>query len=271
MNKIGVFVCHCGRNIAATVDVKKVVQAISEYPDVAYTVDYKYMCSDPGQQMIKDAVKEKNLDGVIVAACSPSLHEATFRRAVQAVNLNPYKFESANIREHCSWVHEDMKVATEKAIKIIKSIIEKVRFNEELTPIGVPVTRRALVIGGGIAGIQTSLDIANSGYEVVLVEKEPSIGGHMAQLSETFPTLDCSQCILTPKMVDAGQHPNIKLYTYSEVDDVSGNVGNFKVKIKKKPRYVDEAKCTGCAECITACLVRNIPEIRPKPEYSKKG
>ncbi|HID93346.1 MAG TPA: FAD-dependent oxidoreductase [bacterium (Candidatus Stahlbacteria)] len=255
MNKIGVFVCHCGRNIAGTVDVDKVVQTISKYPGVVHAENYKYMCSDPGQQMIKDAIKQRGIEGVIVAACSPSLHEATFRRTVESVGLNPYRCEIANIREHCSWVHKDRDVATNKAIKIISSVIEKTRFNEALTPIGVPVTRRALVIGGGIAGIQASLDIANSGYEVILVEKEPSIGGHMAQLSETFPTLDCSQCILTPKMVEAGQHPNIKLYTYSEIEDISGYVGNFNVKIRKKTPYVDWQKCNGCGECPQACPV----------------
>lgn len=253
MKRIGVFICHCGINIAGTVDVDKVREEISKYPGVVHCEDYKYMCSEPGQLMVKDAVKEKNLEGVIVAACSPTLHEATFRRAVQSVGLNPYLYESANIREHCSWVHKDKEVATVKAIKIVKSIVEKVKLNEGLKPIEVPVTRRALVIGGGIAGIQASLDIANAGYHVILVERDPSIGGHMIQLSETFPTLDCSQCIMTPKMVEVGQHSNIKLCTYSEIEEVSGYVGNFKARIRLKPSYVDWKKCTGCGLCSEKC------------------
>ncbi|MBN1756631.1 NAD(P)H-dependent oxidoreductase subunit E [bacterium] len=268
--RIGVFVCHCGSNIAATVDVKKVVEEIKNYPGVEHCENYVYMCSEPGQQLIREKIREKNLNGIVVAACSPTLHELTFRRACEAEGVNPFRFESANIREHCSWVHHDISSATSKAVKIVQTIIEKVKQNEKLTPISIPVTRKALVIGGGIAGIQASLDIANSGYEVILVEKESSIGGHMIQLSETFPTLDCSQCILTPKMVEAGHHNNIKLYSYSEVEDVSGYVGNFKVKIKKKPRYVDYEKCTGCGDCMTHCPVHYKPHIQPKPEYSKQ-
>lgn len=253
MKRIGVFICHCGINIAGTVDIPKVVEEIKNYPGVSYVTDYKYLCSDPGQDLVKKAIQENKLDGVVIAACSPTLHENTFRRASASAGMNPYQCEIANIREQCSWVHKDKKAATPKAIKIIKSIIEKVRLNESLVPIGVPITKRALVIGAGISGIQASLDIANSGYEVVLLEREPSIGGHMAQLSETFPTLDCSQCILTPKMVETGQHPRIKLYTYSELEDVSGYIGNFKVKIRQKASYVDRDLCNGCGLCIEKC------------------
>ncbi|MCD6194479.1 MAG: CoB--CoM heterodisulfide reductase iron-sulfur subunit A family protein [Candidatus Aminicenantes bacterium] len=253
--KIGVFVCHCGINIAGTIDVKKVAQELSEFPGVSYAVDYVYMCSDPGQNLIIQKIKEEKLDGVVVACCSPNLHETTFRRAAQSAGLNPYECEIANIREQCSWVHKDKDKATEKAIKITKGIVEKLRWNEPLQPIKVPVTKRALIIGGGIAGIQTALDLANSDIEVVLVEKNPSIGGHMIQLSETFPTLDCSQCILTPKMVEVSKHPKIKLYTYSEVQEVTGYVGNFQAKILKKPRYVDPDKCTLCDECTQVCPV----------------
>ncbi len=253
MNKIGVFVCHCGINIANTVDVEKVVEEIGKYPGVVYATDNKYMCSQPGQDMIKDTIRERDLDAVVVAACSPTLHETTFRRAVEDAGLNPYFCEIANIREQCSWVHKDKDVATEKAIKIIKTILAKSRLNEALYPVKIPVIKCALVIGGGIAGIQASLDIADAGYEVILVERESSIGGHMAQLSETFPTLDCSQCILTPKMVAAGQHPNIRLYAYSEVEEVSGSVGNFKVKIRRKSPYIDWEKCTGCGMCTEKC------------------
>ena len=255
IGRIGVFICHCGTNIADTVDVEKLAENLRRYPGVVHSVDYTYLCSQPGQDLIKEAIAEKGLDRVVVAACSPSLHEATFRRASEEAGLNPYRCEIANIREQCSWVHEDRVEATHKAERIIKAVVEKVRLDEPLTPLKVPLTRRALVIGGGIAGIQAALDIANSGYEVVLVEREPSIGGRMAQLSETFPTLDCSQCILTPKMVEVGRHPNIELLTYSEVLEASGYVGNFKVKILKKPRYVIVEKCTACGKCAKVCPV----------------
>ncbi len=253
MKRIGVFVCWCGHNIAGTVDVKKLVEAIKNYPGVVFATDYLYVCSEPGQELIRKTITEQRLDAVVVSSCSPTLHEMTFRRTCAAAGLNPFQCEIANIREQVSWVTEDKELATQKAIKVIKTIIEKVRLNESLTPIGVPLTKRALVIGGGVAGIQAALDIANSGHEVILLEKEPSIGGHMAQLSETFPTLDCSQCILTPKMVEARQHEKIKLLTYSELENISGYVGNFKVTIKKKARSVDLEKCTGCGICEQKC------------------
>jgi len=255
MKRTGVFVCHCGINIAGTVDVKKAAKDLSKHPGVVHSEDYVYMCSDPGQNLIIDAIKEKKLDNVVVACCSPTLHETTFRNAVKSAGINNFQCEIANIREQCSWVHKNMDKATEKAIKIARSAVERVRRNESLEPISIPVTRRALVIGGGISGIQSALDLANSGYEVVLVERSPSIGGHMIQLSETFPTLDCSQCILTPKMVEVSKHPKIKLMTYSEIQEVSGYVGNFKVKILKKPTYVDPDKCTLCDECTKVCPV----------------
>jgi heterodisulfide reductase subunit A len=256
MPRIGVFVCHCGVNIAATVDVERVRDELAKHPGVAYSVDYRYMCSDPGQNIIKEAIKEHRLTGVVVAACSPSMHEVTFRSACASAGLNPYLCEMANIREHCSWVHQDREEATKKAIELIRMVVERVKRNEELFPIHIDVTKRALVIGGGIAGIQAALDIADAGYEVVLVEREPSIGGHMAQLSETFPTLDCSQCILTPKMVQVRQHPKIKLLTYSVVEEVSGYVGNFVVTIRKKARSVREDLCTGCGICTQRCPAR---------------
>lgn len=253
--KIGVFICHCGINIAGVVDINKVREEIGRYPGVVHSEDYIYMCSDPGQNFVKEAIKEKKLDAVVIACCSPTLHETTFRRTVESVGMNPYQCEIANIREQCSWVHEDKKAATDKAMKITESVVEKLVLNESLVPITVPVTRRALVIGGGIAGIQAALDIANAGYEVLLVEREPSIGGHMIQLSETFPTLDCAQCILTPRMVEVGHHPKVKLLTYSEIQEVSGYVGNFKVKILRKPRYVIEDKCNLCGECEKVCPI----------------
>jgi len=255
MKRTGVFICHCGINIAGTVDVKKVAKELAKHKGVIHSEEYVYMCSDPGQNLIIDAIKEKKLDSVVVACCSPTLHETTFRNTAKSAGINSFQCEIANIREQCSWVHKDMEKATEKAIKITKSAAERVRRNESLDPISVPVTRKALVIGGGIAGIQAALDMGNAGYEVILVERSPSIGGHMIQLSETFPTLDCSQCILTPKMVEVSKHPKIKLMTYSEVQDVSGYVGNFKVKILKKPTYVDPDKCTLCDECTKVCPV----------------
>ena len=265
MARVGVFVCHCGLNIAGVVDVKKVAEELIKEKDVVFSTTYAYMCSDPGQNLIREKIKEHRLDSVVIAACSPSMHEETFRNATRDL-INPYRLEIANIREQDSWVHES-KDATEKAIKITKATVEKVKSNEELEPIKIDVERKALVIGGGVAGIQAALDIADAGYEVILVEKEPSIGGRMAQLSETFPTLDCSQCILTPKMVSVARHPNIKLLTYAEVVGIDGFVGNFNVRIKKKPRYVDIDKCTACGDCEDVCtvIVPNEFEFGRKP------
>ena len=259
MSKIGVFVCHCGENIGATVDCGKVAAEIAKMDGVEVSTDYKYMCSDPGQTLIKDAIREKGLDGVVVAACSPRMHETTFRKACSEACLNPYLCEIANIREHCSWVHEKGEATTEKAIELVRMQVEKVRRDRPLSPIEVPVTKKALVIGGGIAGIQAALDIANAGHQVVLVERSPSIGGHMSQLSETFPTLDCSQCILTPRMVEVAQHPNITLHTYAEVESLEGFIGNFKARIRLKSRSVDLDKCTGCGACTTKCPTKKIP------------
>ena len=254
--RIGVFICHCGENIGRTVDCPAVAEAAGRFPGVAYAVENKYMCSDPGQNLVKNAIKEKKLDGVVVGSCSPHMHEKTFRKACSDAGLNPYLFEMANLREHCSWVHEDIIEATKKAIDLTRIAVEKVKRNAPLEPIRVPVTKRALVIGGGISGIQAALDIANAGFECVLVEKEPSIGGHMSQLSETFPTLDCSQCILTPRMVEVYQHPKIKLLTYSEVEKVEGFIGNFKVTVRKKARGIDDTKCNGCGNCAQKCPIK---------------
>jgi heterodisulfide reductase subunit A len=256
MSRIGVFVCWCGENIARTVDVDRVVLEVAKLPGVRCAQNYKYMCSDPGQSMIREKIVSEKLDGVVVASCSPHMHLRTFRKAAQTAGLNPYLLEMANIREHCSWVHPDRDEATAKAIELIRMAVAKVKNNHALAPIKVPVTRRALIVGGGVAGIQAALDIADAGYEVVMVEREPSIGGKMAGLSETFPTLDCSQCILTPRMVDVGQHPRIKLYTYSEVEAVEGFIGNFEITIRQKARYVDINKCTGCGECSKACPLK---------------
>ncbi|MHC1585581.1 MAG: 4Fe-4S binding protein, partial [Candidatus Syntropharchaeia archaeon] len=253
--RIGVYVCHCGINIAATVDVSKVVEFSSKLEDVVIAREYSYMCSDPGQELIKKDIEELGLERVVVASCSPRMHEPTFRATISEAGLNPYLLEMANIREHCSWVHDDREKATEKAMHLIAGAVYRAKLLEPLEAKEVGVIPSALVIGGGIAGIQTALDIADSGFRVYIVEKSPSIGGRMSQLDKTFPTLDCSACILTPKMVDVARHPNIELLTYSEVIGIEGYVGNFRVKVRKKPRYVDEEKCTGCGECATKCPV----------------
>ncbi len=259
MQRIGVFVCHCGSNIAATVDVKKVVEMVKTEPGVIYAEDYQYMCSEAGQAKIIEAVKEYKLNGLVVCSCSPRMHEATFRKCAERAGVNPYMVEIANIREHCSWIHKDMAEATEKAVILARAAIAKVNLNAPLQAGESGVVKRALVIGGGIAGIQTALDIADAGFPVDIVEKEPSIGGRMSQLDKTFPTLDCSACILTPKMVEAAAHPNITIHTYSEVENVSGFVGNFTVDIRKKARSVDMDKCTGCGLCQEKCPMKKTP------------
>ena len=256
MQRIGVFVCWCGSNIAATVDVKRVAEAMKSEPGVVFSTQYQYMCSENGQGLIRNAIKEHKLDGIVVCSCSPRMHEATFRKTALQAGLNPYMVEIANIREQCSWIHKDMAEGTEKAIILARTAVAKVLRNAPLTAGTSPVTKRALVIGGGIAGIQTALDIAEAGYEVDIVEKSPTIGGRMAQLDKTFPTLDCAACILTPKMVDAAQNEKINLITYAELENVSGFVGNFTAKIRKKARFIDENKCTGCGVCTEKCPSR---------------
>ncbi|RJX27546.1 MAG: CoB--CoM heterodisulfide reductase iron-sulfur subunit A family protein [Dethiobacter sp.] len=256
MRRIGVFVCWCGTNIAGTVDIEAVVEAAKKMPGVVYTGEYKYMCSEIGQSMIRDTIKKEQLDRLVIASCSPRMHEATFRRTAAAAGLNPYLVEIANIREHCSWVHKEKEKATTKAIALIRAAVAKAAYNRELVAGEIPVEQRALVIGAGIAGIQAALDIADAGFEVDLVERTPSIGGRMAQLDKTFPTLDCSACILTPKMVDVASHPHINLYTYSEVEKVEGYVGNFDVTIRKKARSIDMSRCTGCGVCLEKCPIK---------------
>lgn len=259
MQRIGVFVCHCGTNIAGTVDVAAVSEALKNEPGVVFSTNYQYMCSQSGQDMIKNAIAEHKLTGIVVCSCSPRMHEATFRKTAQAAGLNPYMVEIANIREQCSWVHKDKEIGTEKAIILGRAAVAKVNLNAPLTPGESAVTKRALVIGGGIAGIQTALDIADAGFPVDIVETKPTIGGKMAQLDKTFPTLDCAACILTPKMVDVGQNDKIRIFSYSEVQEVGGFVGNFTVKIRKKARYVNENLCTGCGACTEKCPMKNVP------------
>lgn len=259
MQKIGVFVCWCGSNIAATVDVEAVSQALSKEPGVVFSTNYQYMCSQTGQDLIQEKVRELGLTGVVVCSCSPRMHENTFRKTCEKAGLNPYMVEIANIREQCSWIHKDKAEATKKAIILGRAAIAKVMLNAPLQAGTSPVKKRALVIGGGIAGIQTALDIADAGFEVDIVEKKPTIGGKMTQIDKTFPTLDCAACILTPKMVDCAQNEKIHIYAYSEVAAVKGFVGNFKVTIRKKARFVDTTKCTGCGLCTEKCPQKKVP------------
>ena len=259
MQRIGVFVCWCGSNIAATVDVQAVSETLSHEPGVVFSTDYQYMCSQTGQELIQSKICEYALTGVVVCSCSPRMHETTFRKTCEKAGLNPFMVEIANIREQCSWIHKDRAEATEKAIILGRAAIAKVGLNAPLTAGTSPVVKRALVIGGGIAGIQTALDIADAGYEVDIVEKEPTIGGKMTQIDKTFPTLDCAACILTPKMVDCAQNEKIHIYSYSEVEAVKGFVGNFQVTIRKKARYVKEDVCTGCGLCTEKCPQKKVP------------
>ncbi len=262
--KIGVYVCHCGSNIAGTVDVAEVAKWAAEklqHRGVVIARDYKFMCSSLGQELIEKDIKELGLTRVVVAACSPHLHEKTFRNACKNAGLNPYLCELVSIREQVSWVHTDKAVATEKSKAIVSGGVERIIWHEPLTPLKVPIHPDTLVVGGGIAGIQAALEIADAGYHVVLVEREPSIGGHMAQFDKTFPTLDCSACILTPKMVDVGNHKNITLLTWAEVTHVDGYVGNFQVTIRQKPRYVDTTLCTGCGICQEKCPKKVVDEV----------
>ena len=254
--RVGVFVCHCGLNIAGTVDVHAVAEYAKTLPDVVYVKENRYTCADPGQEEIRKAIKQENLNRIVVAACSPRMHEATFRRTVAEAGLNSFLYEMANIREFSSWCHQsNPQAATERAKDAVRMAVAKVRLLQPLQTIEVPVTNKALVVGGGIAGINAALDLAEQGYKVYLLEKSESIGGHMAALDKTFPTLDCSICIEGPKMVDCARHPNITILANSELIRCDGYVGNFKVKIRKNPRYVIAEKCTGCGECKDACPI----------------
>ena len=254
-SRIGVYICHCGTNIDGVVDCHAVAERASCLPGVTVTRDYSYMCSDPGQALVRKDIEELGLDRVVVAACSPRMHEPTFRAALSSAGLNPYLLEMANIREQCSWVHEESVAATEKACSLISGAVAKVSLHRELAGREFPVTQAVLVIGGGIAGIQAALKLADSGKKVYLVERSPSIGGHMAQLDKTFPTLDCSACILTPKMVEAARASDIEILTTSEVEELTGFVGNFTAKVRTAARRVDLSKCTACGDCVEACVM----------------
>jgi len=257
--KIGVYICHCGTNIEGTVDVEKVRDSAADEPQVVISRDYKFMCSEPGQELIIKDIEEKGLNRVVVASCSPLMHEPTFRKACEKANLNRYLFQMVNIREQCSWVHKDRQEATQKASALVRAAVRRVAHQEPLEPFHVKINPDTMIVGGGIAGIQAALEIAESGNKVYLVEKDSTIGGKMAKLDKTFPTLDCSACILTPKMVSVAQHENIELLSYSEVEEVSGYMGNFTVKVRKKARYITD-QCKSCGDCIEVCPVK-VPNL----------
>lgn len=273
--RIGYFVCHCGTNIASMIDVAAVAEYVATLPNVVVSKDYRYMCSEAGQDLIVQDIKENRLNRIVVAACSPLLHERTFRTATQRGGINPFFCHMVNIREHGSWVHEDRSEATEKAKALARGAIGRVKYHKPLEKRREPVTPAAMVVGGGIAGIQAALTLANTGKKVYLVERDPTIGGHMAKFDKTFPTLDCAACILTPKMSEVYAHPNIVLWTYSEVEGIEGYVGNYKVRVRRKARYIDEELCVGCLDCVDDCVFKvgnvddefNVGLSKRKPVY----
>jgi heterodisulfide reductase subunit A len=254
--RVGVYICHCGVNIAGTIDVHGLARTVEKMPQVVLAREYKYLCSDPGQELVAADIKAHNLNRVVVAACSPLLHERTFRMALERAGLNPYLLQHVNIREQGAWVHENKALATEKAAALIRAAVNRVGGHVPLIRKRVPINPAVLVVGGGIAGIHAALSLADAGKQVYLVERAPTIGGHMAMFDKTFPTLDCAACILTPKMTAVRNHPRITLWTYSEVSSVEGYVGDYTVRVRRKPRYVDEELCVGCLECISACVYK---------------
>lgn len=257
--RVGLYICHCGTNISKVVDVASIAQQMGSHVNVVVSRDYKFMCSEPGQSLIIDDIAAHKLDRVVVAACSPLMHEPTFRAAVERGGMNRYFFEMVNIREQVSWVTLDPAAATRKASALIRGALARVILHEPLQMRRVPIGKRVVIVGGGIAGIEAALTIADAGYDVILVEKDDSIGGHMAKFDKTFPTLDCAACILTPKMVSVAKHPRIKLLSYSEIESISGYIGNFKVKVRKKARFVDTEKCNSCGSCYEACPSQPYP------------
>jgi heterodisulfide reductase subunit A len=258
---IGVFLCKCGKNIGGSVDVDALARAVEDIPSVKHIQVNTYTCSEPGQAEIETAIAEHKLEKIVIAACSPRLHGPTWQELLRRSHLNPAVVEVANIREQCSWVHLHEKAeGTQKALDLVRMAVARAELLQPVAELTVPVTQRALVIGGGVAGIQAALDLADDGYETILVEKSPTIGGIMALIDKTFPTMDCSICILGPKMADAGRHRNIKLITHAEVADITGYVGNFEVTVRQKARYVDETLCTACNDCVDVCPVDVVDE-----------
>ncbi len=259
MSRIGVFICHCGSNINGTVDCAAVAEFARTLPNVVHVEDNKYTCSDPGQAQVKESIEKYNLDRIVVGACSPAMHEHTWQNLLAQTSINPYMLEVANLREQCSWVHPDRAEGTEKAKDLIKMAVAKVDRAVPLFTQQIPIHKKALIIGGGIAGMTAALDIANAGYQVTVVEREATLGGKMPKLDKTFPTMDCSACVSTPKMSEVGAHPNITVLTLAEVEKVEGYVGNFEVSIRERAKYVDYTKCTGCGACTTKCPMKRIP------------
>jgi heterodisulfide reductase subunit A len=260
-SRIGVYVCHCGINIAATVDAEAVAEYTATLPHVVVARDYMYMCSDPGQEMIQQDIRDYDLNRVVVASCSPRMHETTFRTVIEEVGVNPYYFEMANIREQVSWVHTDRQTGTQKAKELIAGTVAKAALLEPLEEREVDVTPAALVIGGGIAGLEAALDIADAGYKCYLVEQQPSLGGRMAQLNKTFPRMEDAGSLVVSEMERAMAHPLIEVLAYSEVVEVEGYIGNFQATVRRKPRFVDASRCTACDECAQACVLRDqIPD-----------
>ena len=260
--RIGVYICHCGLNIASKVDVAALEKYAATLPKVALAKTYKFMCSDPGQQLIREDLGKHGITHLVVASCSPLMHEPTFRSVLQEAGVNPYLYQMVNIREQVSWVTKDLARATQKAKLLVTAAVRRVALHDALQRSSVPVNPNVLIVGAGIAGIAAALTLADAGKQVYLVEREPSIGGHMAHFDKTFPTLDCAACILTPKMTQVGKHKNIHLMAYSEVEQVSGFIGNFTVKVRRKASYVDTDKCTGCGTCWEHCPARRIPSTR---------
>ncbi len=257
--RVGLYICHCGTNISKMVDVAQIAGKMAEHPNVVVSKHNKFMCSEPGQELIINDIREHKLDRVVVASCSPLMHEPTFRLTVERAGMNRYFFEMVNIREQVSWVTFERLAATKKAHALIRGAVARVILHEPLEMRRVPIGKQVMIVGGGIAGIEAALQIADAGYDVILVEKEESIGGHMAKFDKTFPTLDCAACILTPKMVAVAHHPNIRLLTFTEVENVEGYIGNFKIKVRKKARYVDTELCNSCGMCYEACPSQPFP------------
>ena len=257
--RVGLYICHCGTNISKMVDVAQIAGKMGEHPNVVVSKHNKFMCSEPGQELIINDIKEHKLDRVVVASCSPLMHEPTFRLTVERAGMNRYFFEMVNIREQVSWVTFERSAATKKAHALIRGAVARVVLHEPLEMRRVPIGKQVMIVGGGIAGIEAALQIADAGYDVILAEKEESIGGHMAKFDKTFPTLDCAACILTPKMVAVAHHPKIRLLTFTEVENVEGYIGNFKIKVRKKARYVDTELCNSCGMCYEACPSQPFP------------